>query len=143
MRLERYEPKHLGTLLNQPHLAYLGPYLKGDPSEALAQHRYAYTGLLDGEVLFCAGLMEYWENRAEAWAVLKEDLGANFIAVHNMVKRFLEIIPHRRIEAIVDFNFEEGHRWVRALGFKREAPLLKHYRPDGGDCTLYVKLREN
>lgn len=86
--------------------------------------------------------MKYWEGRGEAWAIIDDDCKKEFLTIHNFAKRFFEICPLKRIEATVDAGFSPGHRWVKMLGFKLEAPLLKSYLPNGGDSSLYAKVRE-
>lgn len=142
MELIQYKPEHLGNLLEQEATAYLKPYLGEGHAEALANLKYAYTMVEGDSVMGCAGLTEYWPGRAETWAILNPECKKHFLAMHNIVKRFLNAVPHRRIEAIVDRSFQAGHRWVKALGFHVEADLLKGYRPDGGDCTLYARVRD-
>lgn len=93
------------------------------------------------EVLLCGGVFDYWPGRAEVWSFLSVDAGKHFVALTRVVRRFLNMCTQRRIEAVVDCNFEQGHRWVRMLGFKLEAPRMKAYHPQGEDCALYARVR--
>ncbi|TXG77626.1 hypothetical protein E6Q11_02535 [Candidatus Dojkabacteria bacterium] len=136
----KYESKHMDMLIEQEATAYLRPYMTKKHADAL-ENTMAYTGIYSGKVIVCAGVVEYWANRGEAWALLDAQCRKEFIFIHNVIRRFLNICPLRRVEAAVDLNFEAGHRWVKALGFKLEAPLLRAYRQDGGDCSLYARVR--
>lgn len=102
---------------------------------------YAFTGLIDDRVIFCAGVSEYWPGRGEGWALLTEESRHHMLVITRMIKRFLEICPTRRIEASVEVNFKEGHRWAKMLGFELEASRLRAYLPDGQDCSLYARVR--
>lgn len=141
MRVEAYRAEHLAQLELQEGQGYLGCYLDGALRKSL-EGEFSYTLLTHDRVLACCGLMELWQNRAICWAYLDGGIGASrFLVLHKMVKRFMDIAPYDRIEATVDVEFEAGHRWVRALGFEVEAPLMRKHRPDGGDSVGYVRIR--
>ena len=81
-----------------------------------------------------------WENRATAFALLSDDSGPHFPAIHSAVVEFLDNAPYRRIEATVDVGFKQGHRWIKMLGFELEG-YMKAYRPDGADMLLYARVK--
>lgn len=140
--VEPFRARDATELSEQEATAYLRPFISEEVMKALEGSPYAYTLRgADGRVVACAGVYEYWKGRGEAWALMDKNCKSEFFAVHNAVKRFLEICPVRRIEAVVDAGFEAGHRWVKALGFELEAPRLRGYRPTGGDCALYARVR--
>lgn len=143
MYVARLTVQHLTELQDQGSIEFLRPYLQESNKVALAAAQ-SFTAIADdGKILFCAGLVEYWAGRAEAWAIFdKKICKPYFLQIHHAVKRFLNISSTRRIEAAVDIGFKEGHRWALALGFKLDAPLLVAYRPDGGDCSLYSRVKE-
>lgn len=101
----------------------------------------AFTALDGEEVLACAGVLELWEGRATAWAFLSKNVGRRFATIHRAVKRYLDMTDYRRIEAEVEFEFKEGHRWMALLGFKRETERMVAYFPDGSDASMYVKVK--
>ena len=77
-----------------------------------------------------------------AWAYISNAAAKErFLSVHRAVSRFLDMCYLQRIEMTVDCEFEEGHRWARMLGFNMEAERMVAYRPDGGDCSLYARVR--
>lgn len=141
MRVERYRAEHLDRLDLQEGQKYLAVYLPAALRKAL-EGEFSFT-LLDGdEVLCCAGLMQEWDNRAILWSYLAENIGPRrFRVLHSHAKRLLEVAPFKRIEATVDVGFENGHRWMEALGFRMEAHTMRAYRPDGGDSSLYALVR--
>jgi RimJ/RimL family protein N-acetyltransferase len=107
------------------------------------ENKYAATLMRDGRPVACAGALEFWENRALVWSWLSDDVTArDFRVVHGYAKRFLEGLPFRRLEAAVDVGFEAGHRWVKALGFRCEAPRMEAFEIDGRDSALYARVRK-
>lgn len=134
-----FEPKHMAELIEHDSTAWLGQYMGDDHAAALAKH-ISYTFDLNGKILGCAGAIEYWHNRCEVWAVLIEGLQQEFLPLHNAMKRQILALPYVRIEAKVDRNYLNAHRWVRTLGFQLEEPRLVKYFPDGRDASGYVKF---
>lgn len=141
MRVEPYRAEHLALLDVQEGQKYLNQFLDGPLRKAL-ENEFSFTAFDEDRVVACAGLVVHWDNRALAWAYLADNLGPRLmLRVHRAVKRFLDVAPFDRIEATVDVEFEQGHRWMDALGFKMEARLMEKYRPDGGDSSLYARVR--
>jgi hypothetical protein len=135
----RYEAWHLRELVAQPAQTALKGTVSPEQAAAV-EGPLSFTALADGRPVCCAGIVEYWPGRGEAWAFLAADCRKELRAITNAMRRFLEVCPVRRVEAAVDVDFEPGHRWCRLLGFKLEASLLKAYLPEGGDVSLYAKV---
>lgn len=142
IRLEHFKAKDWRELREQKAMAYVSNYITDQHLVALEKAPYAYTGFSGTRPVFCAGVTEYWKGRGEAWAVLDENCREDFISIHKTVKRFLDICPVRRIEAAVDVDFKPGHRWVKALGFQLETSLAKGFCINGGDASIYVRVRD-
>lgn len=141
VKVEKLQPEHLIELIERKAKSYAGPILTERQVESLAVSDHSHAVFVDGRLMMCAGVQEYWRNRGEAWAVLDPLCKRDFMAIHNVVKRFFEICPVDRIEAAVDISFKPGHRWVKLLGFTMEAERLKKYLPDGKDVSLYSRVR--
>lgn len=141
MQVVPYRAEHLDRLDLQEGQRYLTAHLPAELRKSL-EGDFSFT-LLDGdEVICCAGLCEIWKGRALCWAYLADNIAPRrFAVLHKKVQRFLEVAPFDRIEATVDAGFEQGHRWVRLLGFQLEAPCMRRHRPDGGDSALYARVR--
>ncbi len=139
----KFEADHLMKLLEQETTEYIKPHVTRANAEKLALETYALTCISqeDGRVLLCGGVAEYWPGRGEAWAIVAKHCKKEFVALHNATRRLFEVCPIRRIEAAVDVKLEQGHRWVKLLGFKLEAPLLKAYDINGNDVSLYARVR--
>lgn len=139
--VNKYEAKHLLKLLSQDGMAYLRSYLTSDYIFELEKSEFSYTGLVEDKPIICAGLVEKDRGRAEAWAVIDRNSRPYFLAIHNTVRRFLQLCPMRRIEAVVECRFEAGHRWAKSLGFELEAERMRGYHSDGKDYSLYARVQ--
>lgn len=135
-----FQPDHLDRLALQPAQAYLRATVRREHAEFAATHP-SFTGLDGDEIVGCAGILPAWEGRALAWSWIGAAAGRHMVAITRAVRRFLDAQPYRRVEMTVDVNFDEGHRWAEMLGFRLEALRMKAYRPDGGDCSLYARVR--
>lgn len=115
---------HLMMLNEQDTEKYWGDVVK-TPGYArqLEKAGPAHTAMRDGKVLACIGLMEQWPGRATAWAIMAQEIGgADYLAIHRAVLRFVKLIGYRRIDATVAANFPNAIRWAKLLGFKCETP---------------------
>lgn len=101
---------------------------------------FSYSGMAGDRVIFCGGFHEYWPGRVESWCVIANDARAEFLALFKMVKKKIESVPFRRIESVIKLDFKEGHRWMRLLGFKKEAEVMRGYGPMGEDFALYARV---
>ena len=140
MRIIPFEALHVELLDDQEHNKPLRPFITAKDVRAL-EGPHAYTGVVDGRVVVCAGVEPMWQGRGYAWSYLSAGSGAHFVAIHKAVKRFLEIAPFVRVEASVVCEFEQGHRWARMLGFNLEAERMISYGPDGRDYALYARVK--
>lgn len=140
MRIVPFEPVHLRTLVLQDAQSWMGPMLKADYGESLKRSGPCFTALDGDEVVACAGVVNMWENRDQAWALLSSNSGRHFVGIYRGIRRFLDMHDARRIEATVDSEFMAGHRLMQMLGFEREG-RMRAYLMDGRDCDLYARVR--
>lgn len=139
--LTSFRGEHLNRMTVQPAQRWLQENVAAEELRGL-EGPYSATLMEDGMPLICAGVIPYWPTRALAWSFLSDKVGPrNFRAVHEQAKKFLDGLPYKRLEASVDVDFENGHRWMRALGFKVETPLQEAFQPDGKDSVGYVRIR--
>lgn len=101
----------------------------------------AFTGLADGEVVFCAGVVELWKGRFLAWSYIGERAPRYWKSIHKTVKVFLQELPARRVELHVRAGFYGGRRWAERLGFEVECERLRAFFPDGSDAVAYVMVK--
>ena len=140
MTLEPFRPEHLLALKLQPAQEYLRSLYDPSNLDWVAAHP-SFSGVVDGEIIGCGGILPLWDNRASAWMWLGAQARRHMLSTTRAVLRFLEVQPYRRVEISVDREFGEAHRWARMLGFQLEAGRMRAYRPDGGDCSLYARVR--
>lgn len=140
-KVEKFKAAHLKEIQEQDAMAYLGEFITAEMAAALERCRHSYTIRVAGRAVACVGLVEFWAERAEAWAIIDRNCKREFLRIHRTVEELLKMCAGRRIEAVVDIGFDAGHRWMELLGFKIEAPLMRAYRPNGGHCSLYARVK--
>lgn len=136
-----FKAEHLEQMDQHDTTSFFRPHIKLEQLKLLEQSGMAYTAIKDGRVLGCAGVVEYWPDRGEVWAVFDKKIQHDFVYIHKAALRFLDTVPIRRIEAAVEFNFVAGHRWIRMLGFELEAVRMHAYVPSGADFSLYARVK--
>lgn len=110
------------------------------PALLAQKHSYAFVTAY-GQVIFCCGALEWWENRAEGWGLFHPNASKHMIEIHKIVKAWMAKGYFERLEATVELDFKRGHQWARMLGFTKEAPVLARYR-QGQDYALYAFIRK-
>lgn len=110
-------------------------------AEWLKENSYsAYTIFHDDKVLSVGGAIELWNGRAEIWHLLDKDCGEFMYGIHKVSCRFLDSLPHHRLETGCEIGWPEAHRWLRMLKFEHERTARK-YLPSGRDIDIYVRIR--
>lgn len=89
--------------------------------------------------LALGGLSPQTDTRAVVWGVLSDSIGANMTLIHREVRRRLAVAAFERIEAHIALDHDEGHRWIRLLGFEQEGVMRKFFQ--GRDFALYARVR--
>jgi hypothetical protein len=135
-----YKAQHLDDLLKYDEVAYLRPFFSLDVRLAMEKNPYIRTVEISGEVVFVGGVTQYWPGRGEAWGFFSPSCKSHALSMVKLIKGFLKECPIRRIEASVEVGSLSAHRLVHVLGFNMEAPFMKAFRPDGGDCSLYSRV---
>lgn len=91
-------------------------------------------------VLGLGGLVDQGGGRAHAWAMLANNLGIGFVALHRAALRLLESSPYRRVEMVTLCDFSAAQRWAQQLGFEPEAKLRAWF-PSGAAGLLWSRVR--
>ena len=127
------------------HFAWLGesiersgPVVSYDMLRQLEQQN-SYTGIVDGDVVFCAGTVAQWPTRHTTWALLGAQAPQHTLWVTREVRAGLDKVKGR-IELTVRADFTRGQKWAKVLGFRVETPLLEKYGPEGEDHIGYVRI---
>lgn len=135
-----YKAEHLFAMDVQPAQAHMYAAMPESDAYALEQFE-TYSFLSDeGEPLLCFGFLPIWAGRAVIWAYVSAKAGTEFVRVHREAKAIIDSSRFRRLEAYVDVDFEQGHRWMRLLGFGKEVDKMTAFLPDGNDATMYVRF---
>ena len=120
----------------------LKPYLRKENGVEISKMQDTYTILDDDKnPVVIGGIRQFWFNRGEAWLIFGQPKRKDFITIHKIVQKFLDLSPIKRIEMVVDHDYFEGHRWAHILGFKKEADKMTAYHSDGRDATLYALVK--
>ena len=137
-----FKAEHLMRFNLQPTQRCLAPYLVEDQLRLL-ESPHSHT-LMDGNTpIMCGGALPYHQHHARMWAYVAGDIGPRrFAEGFLLVRRWLDTLPYRRLDATCADTFIEGHRWLRAFGFTREdANGMQGFEIDGGAAALYAKVK--
>lgn len=142
MRIVSFEARHLEHLRLQPQQMAAGDIIASDPSyiQGLTAYGKAFTALVDGEPICCAGVTDYGDGRGYAWALFAEHSGRHFIRLCRSIRRYLEVCDYRRVEATVDCRFAAAIRLGKLMGFEIEG-RMKAYARDGADHYMLGRVR--
>ena len=138
VKIVDFQPEHLLRLKIQERQTEVEQSL--EYGKALMSAGPAWTGL-DGErVVFCAGKAEQWAGRYVLWAILAKEAKRHMLQITRAVKRGMLLLEDgARFEAIVQSDFEQGHRWASMVGM-RWHHHEERFLPDGTDADIYVRF---
>lgn len=138
MRIVPLKQEHLERIDAQGAQEYVSSWITPEIKAELAGSM-SFAAVDGDEVLGVGGVLEYWDGRAAAWAILSGNCGRQFVKIHRAVLAFLTLKKYRRLEATADVGFGPGHRWLEMLGFTLETPRMRGYMPNGADAAMYVR----
>lgn len=143
MKIVAFRAEHLEGLRLQPAQSHMIGMLAENGYGAMLENGPSFTALDDaGHVLICAGFDERWTGCAQAWALLSCDAGRHMIGIVRALRGYIDnVAPWHRIEAAVDVGFVAGERLLELLGFEFEG-IARAYRPDGGNCTMWARIKK-
>ena len=80
---------------------------------------------LNGEIVALGGHTPLWPGRTAVWGVIGANSGPAMLAMTREILRQIRDmqVEFERIEAYVERHHAEGHRWMRALGFRKEGTM--------------------
>jgi len=122
----------------QPAQRQIWPEMNETDVAASIKAGYAFAACKGTAVLAIGGIARIDADRGIIWGVLADGIGADFPAMHAAVKRAIKSAPFVRIEAHILAEHEQGHRWIKTLGFEPEGLMRKFWR--GKDFMLYSKV---
>lgn len=116
-------------------------YTMPDYAEILSEN-FSMTAFVGHKPIACGGLIHVSKYRAIVWSLMGKDTGAYMLQLTRRVRQFLDQQTIPRIEMTVDFDFLEGHKWARLLGFEMEAARMRKHGILGNDETLYARINQ-
>lgn len=140
MEIKPFKASHLYDLQLQDAQAMFYERFSPQYGHALETAGNGWTAFYDGHPVACAGLVEQWEGRALAWALIAKDAGPHFVRITRAVRRALDVAQWRRVEAHVDAEFAAGIRWAEMLGFSVESKM-RAFTPEGRDAFMFARIR--
>lgn len=147
MQIVNFEPRHLRRVAPQPAQAALALYRDwlADRLDPYALRGCAFTGLIDGKVVGCAGVRPLWPGVGEAWAVFSLEALDRRVSLFRAAARGLAALEDaqalRRIQATCHADHAAGARFLQALGFEREGVLRRYGLHGEGNYFLYARTR--
>ena len=125
-------------------------WLDGEPAEgrhfpagadvlAQLEGQNSWTGVVDGKPIVCAGTIEQWPGRHQAWAYVSKGVLRHMPWITKAVLDNLALVKGR-VEFTVRADFRAGQRWAKTLGFEVETPLLRQYGPLGEDHVGFARF---
>jgi hypothetical protein len=142
MNIIPFHKEHLQEMVDRGVVEYVPKEFVDYVFTVIEDQHLSYSAVADGKVVACAGLTELSPARALAWSYLANDIGASsMLRVTRACERMLQLSHFRRVEMDVLYDFEEGHRWAKLLGFELECPRRRAYGPDGRDYALYSRVK--
>lgn len=104
-------------------------------------NEHSFSGWHEG--VYCvgaAGILNHGGGRGEAWYLLSKTAAPHMHCIISKTRSVLETSGFRRIEMTVKVGNVTGDKIAKLLRFKKEA-VLEAYHPDGGDMTLYKRIK--
>lgn len=142
--LMKFKADHYQYVQNsEPSDILMAGFISYPMLKVMESYPHSYT-LIDGKhkIVGCAGVYERWPGNAMAWATLETSTAKRcMLGIHRKVQEFFDATHIKRIETIVEYDFEPGHRWAKMLGFTEDAHEMKHYYPNGKSVTLYARIK--
>lgn len=137
-----FEPEHIIPLAKEPMNANIADWYESGYAKAAKELTQAVTGLVDGEIIGCCGVLEMWTGRGHIWTVVSERVRKNPVQIFKGMRRYFDSLNFRRLEMDIPIDLEVAHRRAIFMGFELETPLARKFLPDGKDASIYVRVRD-
>jgi len=109
----------------------------------LEEQGLAFTGLINDEPIFAAGMKPIWKGVAEGWVLATAKVWNHPLLVARAIKKdFARVAKAHglwRVQTAVRSNFEKGLKFAKWLGLKDEGVMIK-YGFDGTDHNRYARI---
>lgn len=134
-----FEPFHAELI----HVRYeqLGEMPNFQANMEQLNNTYAWTGVHDGQVIGCAGMVPLLPGCGEIWALFSDALPRHKVSMIKELRRHIANLQDQgypRLQTVVQSDFETGKRFVERLGFVNEGKMRKYM--NGVDYDRYANV---
>jgi len=109
----------------------------------LEEQGLAFTGIVNNEPIFAAGMKPIWKGVAEGWVLATSKVWNHPLLVAKAIKKdFARIAKEHglwRVQTAVRSNFKQGLRFATWLGLEDEG-VMKQYGFDRTDHNRYARI---
>ncbi len=145
IKLRKFHPEDIVRITYRENEAKMLSQVDREKIDYMVQQGPAYTAVLEGKVLVCAGVSILWKGVGEAWLLTHPDIGDYRIWFYRKLKKMFNLIIKKyklhRVQSDVDCNFQESCNMMEHLGFEIES-LMQSYGPNKEDFVRYVLVAE-
>jgi len=142
MIIRAFKKEDLGGFDAQPHQQADLRRLSDEDIDVVAQAETFTLWHPEHGAVAVIGFIPIWPgHRAWAWSFLSTRAGKCMAAITRAAEDLMLATEYRFIEATVADGFEQGHRWLKLLGFHAIAPHITGWLPDGRDGAHYMRVQ--
>ena len=100
----------------------------------------SWTCRMDGNIVAVGGVVPIWKGRSMMWSQISKNINPHgMVKLTRIVKRQIKLSTDR-LEAFVVDGHDQGHRWIKLLGFTLDTPKpLIGILPNGESAYLYSR----
>lgn len=139
LRVVPFVPAHFDCIELQPAQAYVREYTTREHLAELASCGPAVT-IIDGDrPILCCGMREYGPHRGVLWSYISPVPPRQFVRLHRIAERFIEICDRAHLQATCRTGFQAGARWLTLLGFTWSRSIGP-YGPAGMPHELFERV---
>lgn len=121
-----------------------GMLLEGLAAPQADGKQCAWTAMVGGRILACAGIIRGQYHIGEAWAIFDRDFftcgDSNVRACMLRIAKAMRSVDLQRVQASTEVGFDRADEFLTRLGFVEEG-IMRKYGFDGKDHKLYAFVR--
>ena len=114
-----------------------------EDSKNLVEQNLAFTGLINNDPIFAAGMKIIWGQVAEGWVIATNEMWKYPLGVAKAIKKDFANVARqhniKRVQTAIRKDFKQGLRFAEWLGLENEG-LMKSYGFDGSDQYRYARI---
>jgi RimJ/RimL family protein N-acetyltransferase len=107
----------------------------------------AFTGVLNGRPIGCAGMVRPWPGVGMVWMIVSDEIGAHGLWLTRTVKLFIRdmirVYALHRVEAVALEESVQNRAWLESLGFSMERDATaRKFLQDQRSVIRYEMVKE-